>query len=74
MLLAIDSFRLKFPEAREGPRTVFYRNSSAATRQTPHAAAWLIIIWDAVRFAGRALWRIDSLIFLRSSLPADIAA
>jgi hypothetical protein len=35
MLLAIDWFRLKFPEAREGPITAFYGNSNAAARQTP---------------------------------------
>jgi hypothetical protein len=38
---------------------------------------WLVIIWDALRLPGRALWRIGSLIFFRSSClrlsPLEVA-
>src|SRR6202050_1003749 len=50
VLLAIDRFRLTFPEAREGPITVFYGELECPYPPNTHAAAWLIIIWDALRF------------------------
>jgi|GEM_PF-4978356 hypothetical protein len=39
-----------------------------------HAAAWLVIIWDFLGLGDRAGWHMGSLIFLRSSQPAAIAA
>src|ERR1035438_1383647 len=66
MLLAIDWFRLRFPKARKGPITVFLRVFQRGYPPNAHAAAWLVIVWDALRLAGRALWHIGSLIFLRS--------
>jgi hypothetical protein len=74
VLLAIDRFRLTFPEAREGPITVFYGELECPYPPNTHAAAWLIIIWDALRFRGRALWHIGSLVFFRPSLAAAFAA
>ena len=42
---------------------MFYRNSSAATHQSPLAAAWLVVLWDALGLTRRAWWYKGWLIF-----------
>jgi hypothetical protein len=60
MLLAIDSFQAEVPSGTRRADNSSLREFRCGDTPNAHAAAWLVIKWDALRLAGRALWHARS--------------